>query len=97
MERIDAQLFAPGSDILSSQHGGVWGRFVTIGLDLHSAGNTADSFAATGITQTSASETSAPSWRQFQCGSTNLRSVTWTNVSLKEAKMRATPKTSSPE
>ena len=32
------------------------------------------------------------------CGGqkTNLRSVTWTKVSLNEAKMRATPKTSSP-
>jgi hypothetical protein len=29
-------------------------------------------------------------------GLTNLRSVTWTKVSLKEAKIRATPKTSSP-
>jgi hypothetical protein len=28
---------------------------------------------------------------------TDLRSVTWTKVSLKDAKMRATPKTSSPE
>ena len=27
---------------------------------------------------------------------TNLRSVTWTKVSLKEAKIRATPKTISP-
>lgn len=33
--------------------------------------------------------------RRFQ-GLTNLRSVTWTKVSLKEAKIRATPKTSSP-
>lgn len=32
----------------------------------------------------------------FLQGLTNLRSVTWTKVSLKEAKIRATPKTSSP-
>ncbi|KAA8573024.1 hypothetical protein EYC84_003566 [Monilinia fructicola] len=39
------------ANILSSQHSSVWGRLVTIGLDLHSTGDTADGFAATGITQ----------------------------------------------
>lgn len=32
----------------------------------------------------------------YAWGETHLRSVTWTKVSLKDAKMRATPKTSSP-
>lgn len=51
VESSDAQFLAAGSNILSSQHSSVWGRLVTIGLDLHSTGNTADGFAATGITQ----------------------------------------------
>jgi hypothetical protein len=49
----DAQLLAARRDVLSSQHGSVWGGLVTVGLDLHTAGNTADGFAATGITQIS--------------------------------------------
>jgi hypothetical protein len=51
VESGDAQFLAANSDVLGCQHGGVWGGLVTIGLDLHAAGNTADSFAATGITQ----------------------------------------------
>ena len=43
----DAKLLAAGSDVLGSQHGSVGRRLVTIGLDLHSTGNTADSFPAT--------------------------------------------------
>lgn len=49
----DAQLFAASGDVLSSQHGSVWGGLVTVGLDLHTTSNTADGFAATGITQVS--------------------------------------------
>lgn len=51
MKSGDAQLLASGSDVLSSQHGSVWGGLVTVGLDLHTTGNTGDGFAATGITQ----------------------------------------------
>lgn len=47
----DTDLLAAGSDVLSSQHGGVGGGLVTIGLDLHATGDTADGLAATGITQ----------------------------------------------
>ncbi len=47
----DAKLLATSSNILGSQHGGVGRRLVTVGLDLHTAGDTADGFAATGITQ----------------------------------------------
>jgi len=51
VKSVDAQLLAASSDILSSQHSGVWGGLVTVCLDLHSTGDTGDGFAATGITQ----------------------------------------------
>jgi len=51
VEGVDTQLLAAGSDVLSSQHGSVGGGFVTVSLDLHTTGDTADSFAAAGITQ----------------------------------------------
>lgn len=51
VESSDAELLAAGRDVLGSQHGGVGRGLVTIGLDLHTTGNTADGFAATGITQ----------------------------------------------
>ena len=51
VESVDAEFLASGSDVLGSQHGGVWGRFVTVCLDLHASGDTSDGFAATGITQ----------------------------------------------
>lgn len=47
----DAKLLAAGSDVLGSQHGSVGGGLVTVGLDLHTTGNTANGLAATGITQ----------------------------------------------
>jgi hypothetical protein len=47
----DAELLATSGDVLGSQHGGVRGGLVTVGLDLHTTGDTADGFAATGITQ----------------------------------------------
>ena len=53
VEGSDAELLAAGSDVLGSQHGGVWRGLVTVGLDLHTTGDTADGFAATGITQVS--------------------------------------------
>jgi hypothetical protein len=34
------------TDVLGSQHGSVWGGLVTVGLDLHAAGDTGDGFAA---------------------------------------------------
>jgi len=46
VEGSDAQLLAADGDVLSSQHGGVWGGLVTVGLDLHATGDTADGFAA---------------------------------------------------
>lgn len=51
MQGSDAELLAAGSDVLGSQHGSVGGGLVTVGLDLHSTGNTADGLTATGITQ----------------------------------------------
>jgi hypothetical protein len=56
VEGSDAELLAAGRNVLGSQHGGVGRRLVTIGLDLHATGNTADGFATAGITQMSASE-----------------------------------------
>lgn len=43
----DAQLLAARSDVLGSQHGGVRRRLVTVSLDLHATGDTADGFATT--------------------------------------------------
>jgi len=47
----DAELLAAEGNVLGSQHGGVRRGLVAIGLDLHAAGDTAESFATTGITQ----------------------------------------------
>ncbi len=52
VESVDTQFLATSCNILSSQHSSVWGRFVTVCLDLHASGDTSDGFAATGITQT---------------------------------------------
>jgi len=49
VQGVDAQLLAASSDILGSQHGGVGGRLVTVGLDLHTTSNSGDGFAATEI------------------------------------------------
>ena len=51
VESVDAQFLASNSNVLSSQHSSVWGRLVTVCLDLHASGDTSDGFAATGITQ----------------------------------------------
>jgi hypothetical protein len=51
VKSVDAQFLAAGSNILSSQHGSVRGRLITVCLDLHASGDTSDGFAATGITQ----------------------------------------------
>ena len=51
MQGGDAELLAAGGDVLGSQHGGVGGGLVTVGLDLHTARDTGNGFAATGITQ----------------------------------------------
>lgn len=45
VEGSDADLLAAGSDVLGGQHGGVGGGLVTVGLDLHSTGDTADGLA----------------------------------------------------
>lgn len=46
VQSVDAELLAAGGDVLSSQHGSVGGGLVTIGLDLHSTGDTGDGFTA---------------------------------------------------
>ena len=53
MEGSDAELLAADGDVLGSQHGGVGGGLVTVGLDLHATGNTGDGLTAAGITQVS--------------------------------------------
>jgi hypothetical protein len=53
VESSDAELLAADGNVLSSQHGGVGRRLVTVGLDLHATGDTGDGFTATGITQVS--------------------------------------------
>lgn len=40
------QFFRLRTDVLGSQHGGVGGGLVTVGLDLHATGDTRDGFAA---------------------------------------------------
>lgn len=46
VQSVDAELLAAGGDVLGSQHGGVGGGLVTIGLDLHTTGDTGDGFTA---------------------------------------------------
>ena len=53
VEGSDAELLAADGDVLGSQHGGVGGGLVTVGLDLHATGNTGDGLTAAGITQVS--------------------------------------------
>lgn len=104
VEGVNADFLASSSNILSCQHGGVWGRLVTVSLDLHSTSDTADGFT-TAVRYSSQSSCLEFSWARWQPNyaassgpgaRTYLRSVTWTKVSLKEAKIRATPKTFSP-
>ena len=49
VQSVDAELLASRSNILSSQHGSIWGRLVTIGLDFHATCNSANGFAAAEI------------------------------------------------
>lgn len=51
VEGSDAQLLATGGDVLSSQHSGVRGRLITVGLDLHTTSYPANGLTAAGITQ----------------------------------------------
>lgn len=53
VEGSDAELLAADGDVLGSQHSGVGGGLVTVGLDLHATGDTVDGLTATGITQVS--------------------------------------------
>ena len=47
MQSVDAEFLAAGGNVLGSQHGGVGGGLVTVSLDLHTTGDTADGFATT--------------------------------------------------
>ena len=51
MKRINAQLLTPCRNTLSRQHSSIRRGLVAIGFDFHTAGDTGDGFAATGITQ----------------------------------------------
>ena len=46
VEGVNADLAAASGDVLSGQHGGVGRRLVTIGLDLHAAGDARDRLLA---------------------------------------------------
>lgn len=48
VEGSDAELLAAGGDVLGSQHGGVGGGLVTVGLDLHTTSDTGDGLTAAG-------------------------------------------------
>ena len=45
VQAVDAELLASGGNVLSSQHGSVGRGLVTVGLDLHATGDTADGLA----------------------------------------------------
>jgi hypothetical protein len=47
VKSIDTQFLATDSNVLSSQHSGVGRGLVTVGLDLHTAGNSDNGFTAT--------------------------------------------------
>ena len=44
MDGGDTNLLTLLSDILGSQHGGVWGRLISVSLDLHTTSDSADGF-----------------------------------------------------
>lgn len=46
MQGGDTELLAALGNVLRGKHGSVRGRFVTVGLDLHAAGDADDGFAA---------------------------------------------------
>lgn len=75
---------------LSGQHSSIRWSFITVSLHFHTTSNTGNGF----------SEKLGMMSNKFQGLRMQLylpeRSVTWTKVSLKEAKMWATPKTVSP-
>ena len=45
VQSVDAKLLAASSNVLGSQHGSVGRGLVTVSLDLHTTGDTADGFA----------------------------------------------------
>lgn len=47
MHAVHFDVRCGGLTNLGSQHSSVWGGLVTVSLDLHSTGNTADGFATT--------------------------------------------------
>ena len=104
MQGVNPQLLAPRSHILGRQHSSIGRGLVAVGFDFHAASHSGDGFAATGITQISLCGALYLGGGLFEgppcplCTRVHAyeRSVTWTKVSLKEAKIRATPKTSSP-
>ena len=45
VKSVDAQFLAANSNVLGSKHSSVRGGLVTVSLDLHTTGDTADGFA----------------------------------------------------
>ena len=98
----DAQLLAALGDVLGGQHGSVWRRLISVCLHLHTAGHSADRLPGN-QTMTKKLDTGVWDPSEYILKKTQRmmtyfpeRSVTWTKVSLKEAKMWQTPKTFSP-
>lgn len=99
VQSVDTLLLAFGGSILGSQHCSIRGGFISISLDLHATRHTRNCLT-TARKQVSALgyrplRVTALCWTVGFGHGTNLMSVIWTKVSLKEAKMRATPNTSS--
>jgi hypothetical protein len=44
VQSSDSTLLALLSNVLGGKHSSIWGRLITISLDLHTSGNTGDSF-----------------------------------------------------
>lgn len=62
MESGDADFLAASSAVLSGQHGSVRGRLVSVGLDLHSTGDTDDGFLAGKISDVDESVVEGGDW-----------------------------------
>ena len=88
VEGGDAELLALGSHVLGRQHGSVGGGLVAVSLDLHTTGDTGNGLTASQISDVLDTQGGV----RDGC----IRRTRTTKVSLKEAKMWATPKTSSP-
>lgn len=96
VQSSDSKLFAALGDILSRQHGSIWRRLISVCLHLHATSHTADRFPGNKCNVTQRANITSQSRVLGPFTYLPDRSVTWTKVSLKEAKMWHTPNTFSP-